>query len=165
MKIIKQGVESLEISRTPEFEKSKAFMDAFMKGNIDVEEQEEENEEDSNNSEEIITKPVETTMAERRISLPPIQSSIADILGLEHTNETVSFILLENNSFTIDVTAIGYTCNQDSIAILLPQGIKFNCPKLVQFTIKLAGKPYNVVYPGNSLNMSVGQLLQLLIVN
>lgn len=169
MKLIKQGIESIEIDRSPTFAKSKDFMDKFMKGNINTEEKIKDT--DFSNSSE------NNSATERRVVIhstqdhynthpyQPVQSSIASILGLEHTDEQVSFILLESDSFTVDVTAIGYTCNADSIAILLPKGVKINCPKLVQFTVKLAGKLYNVVYPGNSLHMAAGQLLQLLIVN
>lgn len=84
------------------------------------------------------------------------------MLGFTPGKEVVEFIFKladENSAVRIKMQSMSVAHNEDSISILIPSTIELHPPKLTEFTIKLNGIQYPVIYAGSVLKLGSIQML------
>lgn len=84
------------------------------------------------------------------------------MLGFTPGKEVVEFIFKladESSAVRIKMQSMSVANNEDSISILIPSTIELHPPKLTEFTIKLDGDQYPVIYAGSVLKLGSIQML------
>lgn len=84
------------------------------------------------------------------------------MLGFTPGKEVVEFIFTLADKISvvrIKMQSMSVAHNEDSISILIPSTIELHPPKLTEFTIKLNGIQYPVIYAGSVLKLGSIQML------